>query len=100
MGLIDIQRAHRRLRILTLLAQQPDYAINEAVLKLGIAEYGHGISQDAMRTDLAWLQEQEMIHITIVGTDVQVATITARGVDVAEGTAHIPGIKHPRPGEK
>ncbi len=93
------KREDRRLRILQLLAGQPDYAINEAILKLGLEEYGHGITRDALRTDMAWLAEQELLNTSIAGTDVQVATITGRGVDVASGLANVPGVKHPRPGE-
>jgi len=97
MILSDIQRQDRRLRILRLLAQEGDYSTNEAVLGLALRQFGHGVSHDALRTDLAWLAEQDLLKLDTIGTDIQVATITLRGEDVATGTARVPGIKHPRP---
>jgi len=97
-NLKDIERSDRRLRILQALAKAPDYATNEAVLRGELKCFGHGVSHDVLRADLAWLAELELLNIETIGTDIQVATITLRGVDVASGLATVPGVKRPRPG--
>ncbi len=95
----SIQREDRRLVILRALAREPDYSINERVLKAICAQFGHGVSADVLASDLAWLAEQDLIRTEIVGDNLTVARITSRGIDVADGHAVVPGVRHPRPGE-
>jgi hypothetical protein len=45
---------------------------------------------------LAWLAEQGLLTTKATG-DVVVATLLARGVDVAGGRATVPGVKRPLP---
>lgn len=84
----------RRLHVLRLLAAtKPDYRANSAILREGLrAEHQHAVSRDQMHTELAWLAEQSLVELESVGPSV-VATLTARGLDVAEGTATVPGVK-------
>jgi hypothetical protein len=58
--------------------------------------YGHTASLDQVRTDLAWLAEQGLVSSRTTA-DVTIATLTARGVDVATGRAVQPGVKKPMP---
>ncbi len=88
----------RRLVILKLLAQTPQYSINEYVLRTALGTFGHAVSQDRLRADLAWLAEQELLKVETIAT-LQVATLSQRGLDVAEGRATVPGVKRPIPGE-
>jgi len=92
----QIQQEDRRRVILAALKNEPDYSINEYVISEVLGYMGHGVSQDTVRTELAWLKEQGLI--TIKADEIQVATITDRGVDVANGLATVPGVKRPRPG--
>ena len=87
----------RRLSILLVLAEAPGYSANAFLLRDAIAEiYGHNASVDQVRTDLAWLGEQGLVEAKTTG-DVTIATLTARGADVAGGRASVPGVKRPMP---
>lgn len=93
----ETQRA--RLAILNVLQQDPDYEINEAVLQAALATVGHALSTDALRTQCAWLAEQQLVltrHLS--DADVLVVRLTRRGEDVALARAHVPGVARPRPG--
>jgi len=98
MSLADFKREDRRLLILKALASESDYAISDVVMRGLLSEFGHGISMDVMHADLAWLQDVGLLSIEKAGR-VVIATVTDRGVDVAEGRSIVPGIRRPRPGE-
>ena len=51
-----------------------------------------------MRGHLAWLDEQGLI--VLAAGDIQIATLTLRGEDAATGSARIPGVARPRPGDR
>lgn len=93
----SIITADMRLAILRLLEQDADYAHNEYVLQRALEQLGHSISADRLRTELRWLEEQQLI--TIDGGSVCVAKLTNRGADAALGRARIDGIARPRPGQ-
>ena len=84
----------RRLVVLRVLAESGGYTANEFILQQMLEQFGHVVSIDRVRTDLAWLQEQQMLTISDVA-DVQIARITARGQDVAAGRTVVPGVKRP-----
>lgn len=86
----------RRLTILVLLADAAGYQANQFLLLSALDTFGHVVSMDRLRADLAWLAEQ---GLATVGTTaaVEIATLTARGLDVAQGRAVHPGVKRPRP---
>ena len=85
-----------RLRLLCILAAAPAYTANEITLRQLLEDLGHSLSRDAMRTHLAWLEEQDCA-ITQQPGGIWLATLTARGEDAARGLAHVPGIARPRP---
>lgn len=86
----------RRLTILRLLADAPDYTANEYLLQSALANHGHSVSRDLLRTDLAWLAEQQLITCNAADT-LHVARLAARGADAAAGRAIVPGVKRPAP---
>jgi len=87
-----------RLVILRTLAEEKTgYSLNESILQSVLGLFGHKVSRDRVRTELAWLSEQHLVNLTDVLT-VKVAEITSRGLDVANGTVTVPGVKRPRPG--
>lgn len=88
----------QRYVILRVLSEDNDYSLNEAVLRRSLELYGHSISQDALRTQLAWLEEQELLSLKTVGEDFRVATLTTRGLDVAQKRTRVPGVARPLPG--
>lgn len=89
----------RRLVILKLLLEDAGGSHNHAVLQSALKTWGHTVSRDVVKTDLAWLAEQGLVVVQKVGDAdaYHVATITDRGCDVACGAATVPGIKRPRP---
>ncbi|MCK5296460.1 MAG: ArsR family transcriptional regulator [Alphaproteobacteria bacterium] len=89
----------RRLVILRILNEEPDYAINDSVLQTALSQIGHGVSRDVIRTDLSWLEEQGLVSVEVIKDKIHVAKLTARGGDVASGRAVVYGVKKPAPGE-
>lgn len=87
----------RRLSLLLVLAETPGYSANAFLLRDAIGQiYGHSASIDQVRGDIAWLAEQALVAARTVG-EVTLATMTARGADVAAGRASVPGVKKPMP---
>ena len=71
-------------------------AANESILNDCLDQLGTGrVTRDRVKTLLAWLEEQGLVRIERLAT-VQVAHLTGRGQEVAEGRASVPGIKKPR----
>lgn len=93
----QIQTEDRRLVILRLLANSDGYAANEFLVARALQDFGHVVSHDRLRADLAWLTEQDLISVRDQG--VLVATLSSRGDDVQAGRARCPGVKRPVPGE-
>lgn len=91
----------RRLCVLRLLSGAPGRETNHYVLKTALRDLGHAVSHDVVLGDLAWLSEQGLVSTTGAcnGADLTVAALTARGQDVAEGVAVVPGVKRPMPGD-
>lgn len=86
----------RRLTILTLLAEAAGYQANQYLLQSALDGFGHVVSQDRLRSDLSWLAEQGLLTVSATA-GVQIAQLSARGLDVAQGRAVHPGVKRPRP---
>lgn len=96
MGFAELVQSDIRLVILRALAQDLGYSHNDSILHAALGMYGHKCSRDTVRTELTWLEEQRLITIEKIG-ETYIATITERGVDVADGTAAVPGVKRPGP---
>ena len=96
MGYPELVAEDRRLSILLLLDAAPGGIGNEALLHAALPDFGHEPSSDQIRVDLAWLAEQQLVT-TRDTHGLMVATISARGQDVAGGRARVPGVKKPRP---
>lgn len=93
----DTVSQDRRLSVLLVLNESPGYSCNVFLLQTAVSDiYGHTASLDQLRTDLAWLAEQGLVTTKTHG-DVVVATMLARGVDVAAGRTTVPGVKRPLP---
>jgi hypothetical protein len=93
----EFMTSARRLALLAGLAACPQYRANDVLLQKWAEGMGHPVSADRVRSDLAWLKEQELVALDAVDR-LQVATLTERGLDVAEGRAQVPGVSKPKPG--
>lgn len=97
MSFADFQTNDRRLVILKALEAAAQYKANAYLLRRYCDAVGHVVSADQLSTDLAWLHEQGLV-IARADRDVTVAELTPRGLDVATGRAHQPGVARPQPG--
>ena len=95
-GYLEHLTEDRRLVILRLLKEAPGYSANGSVLHTALARFGHRVSRDQVRGDLAWLEEQGLVKSETIDA-LYVATIVQRGLDVAAGDATVPGVKRPSP---
>lgn len=87
---------HMRITLLRLLAEDPDYTLNESLLTDLTENYGFTPSRDRVRTELAWLKEQGLLKLD-TGNGLVIAILTERGADVARGRVTVPGVKRPSP---
>jgi hypothetical protein len=85
----------RRLMILRILQQMPANRSNSSVIADSMSLWGHHLSRDYVRTQLRWLEEQELMYVEDV-RGVLVVNLTERGHDVATGAAVVDGVKKPR----
>jgi hypothetical protein len=93
----NYQTEDRRLVLLRALSNAAQYRANAYLLRAYCDGVGHVVSAERLETDLAWLAEQSLVSIE--REPVIVATLTARGLDVATGRAKTPGVKRPMPGD-
>jgi len=82
----------RRLAILKIIVESNSYSVKESVLHQKLEEHGFKISFDRLRTDIAWLYEQQVVHIET--GDQWLVKLTQPGLDVVHGRMWIPGIQH------
>lgn len=94
----EYQRADRRLTLLLALENAAQYKANHFLLHRYCESVGHSVSHDAILTDLRWLAEQGLITIE-AAAQVTVATLTTRGIDVANARVEVPGVARPHPGQ-
>jgi hypothetical protein len=87
----------RRLMILSILAKDADYEVNEDMLIAALTAVGLAVAADALRADLQHLKMQVCITTREVG-DLWIIKLTRRGGDVAAGRAQAIGVARPRPG--
>lgn len=94
----DFQTEGRRLAVLRILARRNLYTANEYSLNDELAgNYGHNVSKDLLHSDIAWLEEQNLV-ICQQPRAGWIVTLTGRGGDAAEGRARVPGVAAPQPG--
>lgn len=96
MSLNDTISQHLRITLLRLLEESAGYTLNESILSDGTEPYGFTPSRDRVRTELSWLAEQGLVDLDD-DPGIMVATLTARGIDVALGRVSVPGIRRPTP---
>ena len=89
---------NRRLCLLRTLESAPGYSANDSLLHTMVTDFGFHCSRDQVRTDLAWLAEQQLVTLRELAS-VYVVCATQRGVDVARGFVTVPGVKRRGPGE-
>lgn len=97
MSFDELLTQDQRLVILKALRTDLGYSHNESIIHSILERFGHKVSRDKVKNHLVWLREQDLVTLEEV-CGYFVATITQRGVDVADGAATVPGVKRPGPG--
>jgi hypothetical protein len=97
MKFATFQEADRRLVILKGLEAAAQYRANLLLLRRYCDAVGHVVSSDRIAADMAWLAEQGLVDLDTTSGPIAVATLTARGLDVASGRVEVPGVQRPQP---
>jgi hypothetical protein len=92
-----MQTEDRRLTILSGLAASTQLTANGYLLQAFCDTLGHRVGHERIAGDIEWLREQGLVTVSSTG-QVVIATLTARGQDVANGRSHCPGVKTPSAG--
>lgn len=92
----DVNAEHRRLLILQLLKQDPDYRIDSSLLGDLLKMRGQSVPSAVLRGDLAWLENQRLVSTEEIA-GVTIAILRNDGAEVADGVMSYPGIARPRP---
>lgn len=93
----EFQEQDRRLVLLRALSSAVQYRANAYLLRRYCDAVGHVVGADRIEADLAWLRDSGLVSLAREG-DVTVATLSARGLDVACGRTEVPGVARPQPG--
>lgn len=90
-------REDRRLVLLRLLSEQPQYRANSSNLHAGLHALAVAATRDDVITDIHWLRDQGLLRLDEVPEvpSMYICTLSARGHDVAEGAARVPGVSAP-----
>lgn len=97
--MINVITADQRLALLQALVACNNDA-NQNILQTCLAQYGHSIGMDLVRNHMLWLEEQGLVRINRLdagASELFVATITQRGLDVANGLSVVDGVNKPNP---
>lgn len=92
-----LRNEHRRICVLRALSEAPGYTMNDSELGSVLETFGLAASRDEVRTQLAWLEEQNLLTLRNVAGSIQVVTLSARGADVVAARISVPGVKRPGP---
>lgn len=98
MNYSDLVVEARRLALLTILEASAGYEAGDALLQMQAEALGHVASLGTIQADLAWLRDAGLALVRELPRNVQIATITTRGLDVAKGRTTVPGVARPAPG--
>lgn len=93
--LVNILAEQQRILILQMLNEDSDCRLNEQMLQKGLGMFGHNVSLDKVKTEVAWLEEQGCVTTDTVSPSVILVTLTDRGMDVVNQRTVIPGIDRP-----
>ena len=98
MSYSDVITADMRLVMLRFLVEADgDYRLNSSILhKLLEMKAGYKTPRDKMVTELYWLKEQGLVELEESG-NIYIVTLTQRGLDIATGSARLPGVARPSP---
>lgn len=86
----------QRLCVLCTLNEAQGSRANEGVLQGALSMFGHDVTRDQVSSLTQWLEEQSLVSVEALRTDIRIISLTERGQDVAAGRIVQPGVKKPR----
>jgi|YelNatPaOPRAMG01_1025707.scaffolds.fasta_scaffold18574_5 Fe2+ or Zn2+ uptake regulation protein len=92
--------ADQRLLLLKALEQAAGYTLPERLLGAFLQSMAAPLAADALRVQLAWLEEAGLVSVSQIGDGASAqwtAALTPRGMDAARGIARVPGVARPLP---
>lgn len=96
MSYSDLLIQDARLVLLRVMNEMPSKRANSSVLCTILDEkYGHELDLPAVKRELRWLEENELVEIETAGS-VLLATLRERGEKVVKGRITVEGVKRPR----
>ncbi len=87
-----------RRSILTLLALDSDYQLNQELIGMALEANGKTVTADTLSNQLSWLAEQDFITLETLSA-LKIATLTDRGLEIAKGKSRVAGVRDLRPSE-
>jgi hypothetical protein len=93
-GQADYETQQLRRETLIIVRGASGKRANEHLVRRVLNDGAHAVSQDRVRTELAWLGEQGLVTVREIG-GVMLATLTQRGSDVIDGSVETPGVEPP-----
>lgn len=97
MNFFERMAEDRRLVIVRLLERSLGYSANESLLGPVLRDIGHAVSSEQIRADLKWLQEAGLVMVEEIA-GIQIASLTQRGLETAQGIVITAGVRRPPPG--
>lgn len=95
----EFRESDIRFLILQILSQQLTYTANQELLLFALREFGNAISHEQLYTELLWLEKEAEVLSCKTFNEMRVAKLNAAGLDVANGTKLVSGIRKPMPFE-
>jgi hypothetical protein len=89
-----------RLALLLILKEASGYEANSTVLRSALGMIGYQMGARVLLDHLSWLADIGLVREErLEEIDMTVATLTARGLDVACGVEMVEGVARPAPGK-
>ncbi len=88
---------HRRT-VLSFLSYDTDYRLGNDMLATAFDAHGKAITSDQLHNVLLWLSENGLVTLKEIG-QLTFATLTDRGLEVAQGKSRAIGVRDLRPSE-
>lgn len=93
-GLLEMYAEQQRVIILQLLNEDADCCLNMQLLQKGLEMFGHAVSMDKVRIEVAWLEEAGCVT-TEEEESITLVSLTEKGLDVVQRRTIVPGIDRP-----
>ncbi len=98
MNIQELKNADLRRSILTLLAYDVDYQLNQTFISMALEAIGKSVTKDILDNQLLWLKIQNFVNID-ENNNLRIVTLTDHGLEVAKGKARVHGVRDLRPSE-